>query len=75
MILSLFMNKYGYLDRLDVTEVLRFEAYMHEAMTRDYATLLSKIRNDYSLQKALIQDIKNAMEEIYTSYRGIYYGT
>lgn len=75
LILSLFMNKYGFLDRLNVAEVLSFESFMHDAMKRSYSGLLEEIKAEYQLSDSLIEKTKASLEEIYTLYRGIHNGT
>ena len=74
LILSLFMNKYGFLDRLNVAEVLSFESFMHDAMKRSYSGLLEEIKAEYQLSDSLIEKTKASLEEIYTLYRGIHNG-
>ena len=75
MILSLFMNKYGFLDRLKVEEILFYESYMHEMMIEKYPEILEAIRKEYKLDEVLIGQINEAMETIYTTYRRVYHGS
>ncbi|AMC93729.1 ATP synthase subunit alpha [Erysipelothrix larvae] len=75
IILSLFMNKYGFLDRLEVFEILPYESFMHDEMKRKYDDLIQEIKLEYQLGPSLISKITDAMEDIYTLYRGMYYET
>ena len=74
MILSLFLNKYGYLDNLKTREVLPYEKFMHETIKQKFPELLERLRAGYVLDETLIRDIQVAMDDIYTMYRGIHYG-
>lgn len=74
LILSLFMNKYGFLDRLEVKEILQFEKYMHEQMIHNYDSIIARIKEDFTLEKDLIEDIKVAFEDVFESYRKLHYG-
>ena len=51
MILSLFLNRYGYLDKLEVEEVLDFEHFMHNSIKTTQKFLKRSIKNT-SLMKA-----------------------
>ena len=69
MVLSLFLNKYGYLDKLEVSQVLPFESFMHRMMKETHAEILDRLNVEYVLDDALIEDIKVAMNEIYEAYQ------
>src|SRR5699024_8848423 len=53
MILSLFLNRYGYLDKLEVEEVLPFESFMHRSIKEDYPEILEEINIEYKLSETL----------------------
>ncbi len=69
MVLSLFLNRYGYLDQLEVSEVLAFESYMHRMIQEDYPEILSEIKKEYKLDDALIESIKNALDKILQDFK------
>ncbi len=68
IVLSLFMNKYGYLDRLDVTQVLPFEAYLHQAFLNDYGALLEAIDGPGGLSDQLIESLKQSIDLVLADF-------
>lgn len=73
MILSLFMNKYKVIDRLEVDQVLDFETYMHQEFLNKYADILERLREAYVLDEVLIEDINIAMNATYELFKETYY--
>ena len=69
MILSLFLNRYGYLDKLEVSEVLDFEAFMHTMIKEDYPEILEEINKEYKLDDVLIAKIKEALDQILKDFK------
>lgn len=74
VILSLFMNKYGFLDRLAVEEVLPFETFMHQQFSTQYGEILKELAENFELSDDLIEKIKQAMESCYQLFRGMNHG-
>ena len=69
MVLSLFLNKYGYLDQLDVENVLPFEAFMHKMVQQEYPEILEELNEKYEFSDELIEKTKEAMDEILRLYK------
>lgn len=74
VILSLFLNKYQFLDRLSLTEILPFESFMHEKIKNDHPDIIQRIQEHYDFDETLIQDTKDALERILGQFRGAYHG-
>mgnify|MGYP001037420456 CR=1 FL=1 len=70
MILSMFMNKYGYLDQLKVEDVLSFERHMHSVFELEHESILERLRESYTFDDALIADIKVVMDDLVRGYHG-----
>lgn len=70
MILSMFMNKYGYLDKIAVEDVLDFERRMHSVFETEHEDILVRLRLEYRFDDALIEDIKVVMDGLVASYHG-----
>lgn len=70
MILSMFMNKYGYLDKLAIEDVLSFERHMHSVFELEHEDVLARLRAEYRFDDALIEDIKTIMDGLVASYHG-----
>lgn len=68
IILSLYLSKYGWLDKLEVNKVLEFENYMHIQFKEQYPEILSRIAADYELSDELKADIEEAMTKIYEEF-------
>ena len=68
MILSMFLNKYDYLDSLPVSSVLDFESLMHNTFTTSHQDLLDRLRDGFKLDDALIADIKAVMDDLVAAY-------
>ena len=69
MILSLFLNRYGYLDKLEVEQILDFESFMHRSIQEDYPEILEAINEDYKLDETLIKDIQTALDKILDDFK------
>ena len=68
IILSLYLSKYGWLDKLEVNKVLAFERYMHNQFKEEYPEILERIAENYELSDSLKEDIEEAMTKIYEEF-------
>ena len=69
MILSLFLNRYGYLDKLEVKDILPFEKHMHKVFKEEHQDILDRLNEDYRLEEELIEDIKQALDKILNDFQ------
>ena len=74
MILSMFLNRYGFLDKLAVKDVLPFEKFMHQRFVNNHQDVLDKITKEYKLNDDLIQEINDIMNVILEEYQAGYHG-
>ena len=74
MILSLFLNRYGYLDHLEVKDVLPFERFMHRHFVEKEQDILARLSKEYRLDDALIEDIKEVMDKLMEEFKAGYHG-
>ncbi len=68
MILSMFLNKYDYLDQLKVEDVLAFEKFMHSQFQSNHQDLLDRLMENWELDEALIADIKSVLDDLISGY-------
>ena len=68
MILSMFLNKYDYLDQLKVEDVLAFEKFMHSQFQSYHQDLLDRLMENWELDEALIADIKSVLDDLISGY-------
>lgn len=68
MILSMFLNKYGYLDQLDADKVLDFEKFMHATFVSNHQDILYRLMENWDLDDALIADIKSVLDDLMSGY-------
>lgn len=68
IILSLYISKYGWLDKLEIDKVLAFERYMHNQFKEEYPEILERIAENYELSDRLKEDIEEAMTKIYEEF-------
>lgn len=71
VILSLYLSKYGWLDKLEVEEVRPFESYMHKQFEENYAEILDELGKKYELTDDLKKRIEEAMSEIFEEFKVI----
>lgn len=71
VILSIYLNRHGWLDQLEIDEVRPFEEYMHHAFTRDYQEILEELAEDYVLTDQLTGKIEEAMHKIFDDFKGM----
>ena len=68
MIFSIFLNRYGYIDQLEVNDVLKFEKHLHSELLSNHEELLSKLKVDYKLSDELIEEMKAVIESSLKSF-------
>ena len=68
MILSMFLNKYGYLDQIKVDQVLEFEKLMHSTFTVNHQDLLDRLMAEWKLDEHLIEAIKLVIDNLMSGY-------
>ena len=69
MIFSIFLNRYDYLDELNVKDILPFEKYLHNELVNNHQELLNKLKAEYKLDDDLVVEMKTVVEEILESYK------
>ncbi|CAM4235648.1 F0F1 ATP synthase subunit alpha [Erysipelothrix inopinata] len=69
MIISMFLNKYGYLDQLNVKDVAPFEKFLHKRFEASHQDILDRIKENYVLDDALVEDIKQVVENELESFK------
>ena len=74
MILSMFLNRYGFLDKLEVKDVLPFEKFMHQRFTNEHIDVLDELKEEFKLSDSLIERIKELMENVLEEYQAGYHG-
>ncbi|CAM3601736.1 F0F1 ATP synthase subunit alpha [Erysipelothrix urinaevulpis] len=74
MVLSLFLNRYGYLDKLAVKDVLAFEKFIHQRFEKEHQDILDEIREEFKLDDALIEKIKTVMDGCLNEFQAGYHG-
>ncbi len=74
MVLSLFLNRYGFLNQLEVKEVLAFEKFMHQRFVNEHQDVLDKIKEEYALNDELIEEIKTIIDGCLKEFKAGYHG-
>jgi F-type H+-transporting ATPase subunit alpha len=74
VVLSLYISRYGWLDKLDVDEVRPFERYMHEEFKNNYPDILTAIEEDYTLTDDLKEKIDSVLEQMLEEFKVIQNG-
>lgn len=74
VILSLFMNRYKFIDQLEVKDVRPFERFMHEQFDNQYPELLDAINENYELDDDLIDKLKSTFDKLLEEYQVNTYG-
>lgn len=64
IVLSLFLARYGLIERLEVEEVLVFERYMHEYFNNTQKDILAEIKEKQELSPELITQITEILDEL-----------
>jgi F-type H+/Na+-transporting ATPase subunit alpha len=67
-VVSLFIGVRGYLDKLPVANIARFEAGLLRAMRAKHADILGAIRTEKALTPAIEGKLKAAIEDYVTSF-------
>lgn len=63
MAISLYASNEGYLDDVDVSRVLPFEAALHQYVKQKHGALIAKIESTKDLDKDAEAELKNAIAE------------
>ena len=71
MIFSIFLNRYDYLDELEVNKILAFEKYLHNELIHNHSDLLDKVRAEYKLNDELIAEMKTVIEDKIKAFKVI----
>lgn len=69
VVLSLFMNKYQYIDQLNVNQVLDFEAAMHTHFINNHPEIIQEINEKKALDDDLIERIKSEFERLLKQFK------
>lgn len=71
VVLSLFLSKYRWIDKLEVNEVRAFEQYVHNAFKENHSDLLAELAEEYVLDDDLKERINNVLEGLYNEFKVI----
>lgn len=74
VVLSLFLSKYGWIDKLEVNEVRSFERYVHSEFTEKYSDVLNEIAEEYVLTDELTDNINEILEKMLKDFKVIHNG-
>ncbi|EFR30654.1 F0F1 ATP synthase subunit alpha [Eremococcus coleocola] len=74
VILSLFMNRYKYIDELEVKDIRPFESFVHDQFKQNHQDLLAEINAEYKLDEQLIEKLKTVFEQLVKDYKVNTYG-
>ncbi len=69
VILSIYLSKFGWLDKLEVKEVRPFERYMQQQFTENHSDVLKELKEDYTLTDGLQEKIDAIMGEILDDFK------
>ena len=68
VVLSLFLSKHGWIDKLEVSEVRKFEAYVHTEFTENYSDILAEIAEEFVIDESLEATINEVLEKLYKDF-------
>ena len=68
------MNRYKFIDQLEVKDVRPFERFMHEQFDNQYPELLDAINENYELDDDLIDKLKATFDKLLEEYQVNTYG-
>ena len=74
VVLSLFLSKHGWIDKLEVSEVRKFEAYVHTEFTENYSDVLNELAEEYVITESLEATINEVLEKLYKDFTVIQNG-
>lgn len=69
VVLSLYLSKYGWIDKLEVKEIRQFERYMYEQFGENHIDLLEKISAEYKLSDELRGEIDGVLEQLLADFK------
>lgn len=70
MVLSLFMNKFGFLDKLEVSEIHEFEKLVHERLSVENDETVSLLKETQTLSPEMIEALKGKMDKLIAEFKG-----
>ena len=71
MIFSIFLNRYDYLEGLEVSEIVPFEKHLHNELLNNHADVLEKLKVDFKLDDALIEEMQGIVESSLKSFEAV----
>ena len=71
-LLSLFCAKHGYLEKLEVNQVLDFESFLHKQFHQKHEDFLSKIEANPVLNEELEKELTTIVDSIIDEYLKVY---
>lgn len=71
VVLSMYLSEYGWLDKLEVDEVRRFERYMHEEFSENHTDILEDLAENYEFTDELKGRIEKVLEELLNDFKVI----
>ena len=69
MIFTIFLNRYDFLDELDVKDVIPFEKYLHNLVVNSHSELLARVKADYKLDDQMIEEMKVVISDAIKSFK------
>lgn len=69
VVLSLFLNRYNYLDMLPVNHIQSFEQQMHREFSVKHPEIIDEINSTSDLSDSLIKQIKEILGELMNRYQ------
>lgn len=70
IVLSLFLNKYGYLDQLEIREIHEFENLVHTTLTLETSPLVQELDQTRTLSPELIEGFKIEIGRLMKQFKG-----
>lgn len=70
IVLSLFLNKFGYLDKLEVEEIHEFEKLVHERLSVENHEVIAQLASTHELTETMISTIKNDLDTLIQEFKG-----
>ena len=68
-IISLFLSKDGWIDKLDVNEILPFESFVHDELNNQHSSLVSELSENYVLSEELEESLSDAISDIFEEFQ------
>lgn len=70
MVLSLFLNKFGYLDLLEVSEIQEFEKLVHARLSVENHEVIQELAQTHTLTESMIEAIKSELDILIKEFKG-----